>query len=620
MCGIAGFFNFKTRKPASADLLLAMRDTMVHRGPDDGGHYTEGETGLAQRRLSILDLSPAGHQPMHSRDGRYVTVFNGEIYNYVELKKAHFDGDADFASHSDTEVLLAMYAKLGAACLPHFNGMFAFAVWDKKDKTLFLARDRVGKKPLYYTVTADGIAFASELKALLKLQGVDRSISEDHLQAYMAFGYVPGEDTLMKSVRKLPPGHSLRVDANGKIETGPYWSLRFQPEKDRGLPAYLKEFDHLLEDAIKLRLRSDVPLGIFLSGGLDSSTVVSMLSGNGARLKTFSVAFELGKEFDETAYARVVAKHYDTEHHEYRLSQREFQDSIGHYISHMEEPITQASAIPLYHIAKLARKHVTVVLSGEGADELLGGYDIYNYMRVIDLYRKVPRVARKGLSKLLLRPLGVRKIDKYDALADLPLERGYFGVDFRGREWMDKAFDAKFRARLDPAWLDAFSARFHDPAIADVLNKMLYFDTKTWLVDNLLTKADKMSMAPSLELRCPFLDYRLVEFCAALPVKYKINGFRKKFLLKKTMAGRLPESILARKKVGFPTPLKVMFQGTMSGYASDLLESASFRQRGIFDPKLVSTILADHRQGKADYHRELWQMVVLEEWFRAFAD
>ncbi|MDB5047942.1 MAG: asparagine synthase [Fibrobacteres bacterium] len=619
MCGIAGIFNFRTRKPAEESLLTSMRDTMVHRGPDDGGLFAEAELGLVHRRLSILDLSPRGHQPMSSHDGRYVTVFNGEIYNYLELKAAHFPGDRDFASHSDTEVLLAMYGKLGAGCLGHFNGMFAFAVWDKKDKTLFLARDRLGKKPLYYTLTADGIAFASELKALLEIPGIDRSISEDHLQAYMAFGYIPGEDTLMKHIRKLAPGHFLRVDAGGKVETGSYWSLQFRPERDRGMAAYLPEFNNLLEDAIKLRLRSDVPLGIFLSGGLDSSTVVSMLSGNGARLKTFSVAFDLGKEYDETAYARIVARHFGTEHHEIMLSQQEFQDSIPHYIRHMEEPITQASAIPLYHIAKLARKHVTVVLSGEGADEMLGGYDIYNYMRVIDRYRKIPRFVRKGLSRLLFKPLGIRKLDKYDALADLPLERGYFGVDFRGREWMDRAFSEPFRARMDPAWLDAFASRFHDPAIRDVLNKMLYFDTKTWLVDNLLTKADKMSMAPSLELRCPFLDFRLVEFCAALPVKYKIHGFSKKFILKKTMAGRLPPEILARKKVGFPTPLKTMFQGTMAGYASDVLESAAFRQRGIFDGKLVSTMLADHRNGKADYHRELWQMLVLEEWYRTFA-
>ena len=620
MCGIAGFFNYKTRKPADEALLLSMRDTMLHRGPDDGGAFTDGPLGLAQRRLSILDLSPAGHQPMHSHDGRYVTVFNGEIYNYVELKQAHFPAASGFTSHSDTEVLLALYAKLGADCLPHFNGMFAFAIWDKRDKSLFLARDRLGKKPLYYTETADGIAFASELSALLKLPGVSRGVSEDHLQAYMTFGFIPGEATLLKSIRKLRPGHFLRVGENGKLETGPYWTLRYEPGKDRGLSAYLPEFDHLLSDAIKLRLRSDVPLGIFLSGGLDSSAVVDVLSGNGARLKTFSVAFDLGKEYDETEYARIVAKHYGTEHHEFILSQQEFLESIPHYIRHMEEPITQASAIPLYHIAKLAKKHVTVVLSGEGADELLGGYDIYNYMRVIDAYRKIPRFLRKGLSNLVFRPLGIRKLDKYDALADLPLERGYFGVDFRGREWMDKVFSPSFRARLDPAWLDAFSAQFHDPAIQGVLNKMLSFDTKTWLVDNLLTKADKMSMAPSLELRCPFLDYRLVEFCANLPTRYKIHGFNKKFILKRAMAGRLPQAILDRKKVGFPTPLKIMFQGAMAGYASDLLESSSFRNRGLFDVKLVSTMLSDHRQGKADFHRELWQLVVLEEWYRTFAD
>jgi asparagine synthase (glutamine-hydrolysing) len=620
MCGIAGFFNFKTHKPAEAGILAAMRDTMVHRGPDDAGAFCEGPLALGHRRLSIIDLSPRGHQPMATRDGRYTTVFNGEIYNYLELKSAHFGSDGNFASDSDTEVLLAMYAKFGPACLERFNGMFAFAVWDAKERTLFLARDRLGKKPLYYAETPDGIAFASELSALLALGGVDKTVSTQHLQAYMAFGYVPGEETLMRGVRKLAPGSWMRVDAAGRIESAPYWNLSFRPERDRGLDAYLPEFRSLLDDAIRLRLRSDVPLGIFLSGGLDSSAVVSMLSGNGARLKTFSVAFDAGPEFDETAYARVVAKRFGTEHHEVRLTGEEYLASIPHYIRHMEEPITQASAIPLYHIAKLAKRHVTVVLSGEGADELLGGYDIYNYMRMISWYRRIPGPARSALSRLVFKRLGIPKLAKYADLADKTVEQGYFGVDFRGREWMDQIFSEPFQNGLDRTWLDAFTGRFHDPGIADVLNKMLYFDTRTWLVDNLLTKADKMSMAPSLELRCPFLDYRLVEFCAALPVRYKIRGFQKKFLLKRAMEGRLPKEILHRKKVGFPTPLKLMFQGSMAGYAADLLGSEKFRSRGIFDAGKVTALLERHRKGEADNHRELWQLVVLEEWFRAFAD
>ncbi|HLP43262.1 MAG TPA: asparagine synthase (glutamine-hydrolyzing), partial [Fibrobacteria bacterium] len=387
MCGIAGILNFRSGRPVDPALLESMRDTMVHRGPDDGGTFTDGEVGLGHRRLSILDLSPAGHQPMTSPDGRYVIAFNGEIYNYLELKAQHFGGEAAFASSSDTAVLLALYRKLGPACVEHLNGMFAFAVWDKRERCLFLARDRLGKKPLYYAHTPDGLAFASEMKALIALPGVDKTLFEENILAYMAFGYVAGEKTLLKGIRKLPAGHRMTVK-DGKIEASAYWTLRYRPGPDRGEKTTVEEFGALLEDAIKLRLRSDVPLGIFLSGGLDSSAVVALLARNGAKaLKTFSVAFDFGGRFDETGYARKVADTYQTDHHQTYLSPADFRDYIPGYIWHMDEPVCQASAIPLWHIAKVAKEHVTVVLSGEGADEVLAGYPIYRTMLMLERLR-----------------------------------------------------------------------------------------------------------------------------------------------------------------------------------------------------------------------------------------
>lgn len=620
MCGIAGIFQFKTGNPVQESLLLNMRDTMVHRGPDDGGIYLDQELGLAHRRLSILDLSARGHQPMTSRDGRHVVCFNGEIYNFLELKNQHFSGDTDFVSHSDTEVLLAMYGKFGPACVEHFNGMFAFAIWDRQEKSLFLARDRLGKKPLYYAWTAEGLAFASEMKALMRVPGIDKSIVERLLPIYMTYGYVAGEHTLLQGVHKLAAGHRMLIK-NRKVETSRYWSPTFAPESDRGEKVYVEEFSKLLEDATQLRLRSDVPLGIFLSGGLDSSAVVAILSGNRTqKLKTFSVAFDFGKDYDETPHARKVAAHFGTEHHDFFLTPKEFQDSIPTYIWHMDEPVCQASAIPLYHIAKKAKEYVTVVLSGEGADELLGGYDIYNYMRVLQKYRHIPAAVRKMLSACLFQPLGLRKILKYDALAKLPLEKTYYGVDLYSRNGIDAPFTKAFRSRMDESYLDTFSAQFQDPGIAAPLNKMLSFDTRTWLVDNLLMKADKMSMAPSLELRCPFLDYRLVEFCARLPLKYKIHGFEKKYLLKQAMKEKLPASILERKKVGFPTPLNHMFRSGLAEYAGDVLRSSAFLNRGYFEGSAVSTLLDDHHAGKGEHHRELWQLLVLEQWFRTFVD
>ena len=618
MCSIAGVYNYRSQRPVLADTLQDMNRVVIHRGPDGGDVFTQDTIGLAHRRLSILDLSDSGKQPMTSIDGRFTITFNGEIYNYRELKKT-FLQDYPLNSQTDTEVLLGLYTKMGSDCLQHLNGMFAFAVWDNQQKTLFIVRDRLGIKPLYYTQTEDGIAFSSELKSLLTLDELDRTIDKDQIYLYMHYGYIPGSQTILKNIQRLEPGHLMHIFASG-VTTKNYWQLEHEPEQDRGESTYIEEFKHLFDDAIQLRLRSDVPLGILLSGGLDSSAVVAQLSQHSTQqLKTFSVGYDYGREFNESNYARIVAQEFNTQHEEHFMTPQRFLDLIPEFIWHMDEPVTEAAAISLYYLSQKIKNQVTVVLSGEGADEMLGGYDIYKYFSWIQQYRKLPYSVRKLLIEKPLSVLGNKKINKYITLAQDELVKTYMGVSLYESEMIHNVLTPSFLDDVDESIISRNLANYHNPNIKDPLNQMLNFDTKTWLVDNLLIKADKMTMAPSLELRVPFLDYRLVEFCGRLPTHYKINQGNKKYLLKKSMGNLLPKTILKRKKVGFPTPLKDMFQKDLYPFVRDTLSSQAFKSRGIFNQTYVTHMLDRHKQGAGDFHRELWQLLVLELWFQKFS-
>ena len=618
MCSIAGVYNYRSQRPVLADTLQDMNRVVIHRGPDGGDVFTQDTIGLAHRRLSILDLTDSGKQPMTSIDGRFTITFNGEIYNYRELKKT-FLQDYPLNSQTDTEVLLGLYTKMGSDCLQHLNGMFAFAVWDNQQKTLFIVRDRLGIKPLYYTQTEDGIAFSSELKSLLTLDELDRTIDKDQIYLYMHYGYIPGSQTILKNIQRLEPGHLMHISASG-VTTKNYWQLEHEPEQDRGESTYIEEFKHLFDDAIQLRLRSDVPLGILLSGGLDSSAVVAQLSQHSTQqLKTFSVGYDYGREFNESNYARIVAQEFNTQHEEHFMTPQRFLDLIPEFIWHMDEPVTEAAAISLYYLSQKIKNQVTVVLSGEGADEMLGGYDIYKYFSWIQQYRKLPYSVRKLLIEKPLSVLGNKKINKYITLAQDELVKTYMGVSLYESEMIHNVLTPSFLDDVDESIISRNLANYHNPNIKDPLNQMLNFDTKTWLVDNLLIKADKMTMAPSLELRVPFLDYRLVEFCGRLPTHYKINQGNKKYLLKKSMGNLLPKTILKRKKVGFPTPLKDMFQKDLYPFVRDTLSSQAFKSRGIFNQTYVTHMLDRHKQGAGDFHRELWQLLVLELWFQKFS-
>lgn len=623
MCGIAGLIKYCHGDISSE--IKVMRDTFPYRGPDDKGSWVHPGRMLAlgHRRLSILDTSPAGHQPMHDAEHGLTIVFNGEIYNYLEIREDLLSQGFHFTTGTDTEVILKAFACWGEACLQRFNGMFAFAIWQEKEQRLFIARDRLGIKPFYYLENNEGFYFASEVKAIRAVVAEPLPVEDRLIDAYMSFGYVPGEDTLLKGVKRLLPGHCLfkTLNSGEQVSPGKYWHLDFTVTEDRGEAYYLEKARSLLDNAIDFRLRSDVPLGIFLSGGLDSSAVVGLLAPRVKEpLKTFSVAYDFGSQFNEMPYARQVAKKFNTDHHEIFITPQDFCDFIPQFIHLMDEPVTESAAISLYYVSKLAKEQVTVVLSGEGSDEIFAGYDLYRYMAVLEKYFSI---GGQGLTGLLaglgakMLPEG-HKIAKYLQLGSLPLEQRYKGISTYEERYKKRLYRDEYYTHCNKQ-KDTAVHRFLADLFArtknnDVLSRMLNFDTKTWLVDDLLIKADRMSMAASLELRVPFLDYRLVEFAASMPAHYKIRNGQGKYLLKKMMEDILPKEIIHRKKMGFPTPLKMMFEGDLYGYARDVLLSPSSRVNAYFSRARIEEVLQEHKQHKMDHHRLIWQLIVLEQW------
>ena len=461
---------------------------------------------------------------MSTPDGRYTISYNGEIYNYLELRnELESQGDV-FHTGTDTEVVLTLYSLEGVDCLNRLNEMFAIAIWDSLERKLFLARDRVGIKPLYYAETAEGIVFGSEVKALLASTSICPRVSLPLIDTYFKFGYVPGEKTLFKGIKKLLPGHWLMAGPEG-IRCERYWDLEYRPDFQRSPEDTAEVLRELLLDAVRIHMRSDVPVGVFLSGGLDSSTTVALLAEAGVEnVKTFSVAYKGGAEYDESPYANLVADRFKTDHHTLYVEPAQFQDFVPSYVWFMDEPVTEAAAISLYFIAKLLRDHVTVALSGEGADELYAGYDIYKYMGWIEQYRKLPQGMRALFLEPMLSAVGSEKLRKYLRLAQKPLEKRYLGVSLNGGEY-HSLYSKDFSEVLGADTQDApLGCHYAKTAGRDPLTRMLYSDFNTWLVDDLLIKADKMTMANSVELRVPFLDYRVVEQAATIPSSMKIEG------------------------------------------------------------------------------------------------
>lgn len=623
MCGILGTLDYKHGVEASR--IAAMRDTMPYRGPDDNGLWISKDNycALAHLRLSILDPTPAGHQPRVEQDGRYVISYNGEVYNYIEIRDALQKKGYRFETGTDTEVILHAYIEYGTECLSLFNGMFAIAIWDDQTRELFLARDRLGIKPVYYYQDQDEFIFASETKAILKgLAGLP-DLNFELIDDYMSFGYIPGEKTLHQGINRLMPGHFAMIKHQSMVITK-WWDLKFDNTIDKGFEYYVEKSKALLESAIDLRLRSDVPLGIFLSGGIDSSAVVGLLASKiDEPLKTFSIAYDFGDNFDETHYAKKVAEKFGTDHHELKITPQQFKEFIPEYIKLMDEPVTEAAAISLFFVSKLAKQKVTVALSGEGSDEIFAGYDLYQYMSLLEKYRSI--LGQKGtelFAGISNKVLGKsHKISKYLNMATQPIEQRYKGMstypDAQKQALYTDEFKQALKTQKERTAHGQYSQHLFDTMQGqDQLSKMLYFDTKTWLVDDLLIKADRMSMGTSVELRVPFLDYRLVEFAATIPSHHKIKKGEGKYPLKKMMEGILPKEIIYRKKMGFPTPLKLMFQNELKDYAHDLLLSDNAKILRFFNQQRIAQLIHEHNSDKFDHHKTLWQLVVLEEWLR----
>jgi asparagine synthase (glutamine-hydrolysing) len=621
MCGICGILNYKSIQPVQTEKIVSMYRVMKYRGPDDEGYHVDGYMGLGHCRLSILDTTSRGRQPMMSEDGSIVISFNGEIYNYIELRDRLASEGFIFKTGTDTEVIIQMYRKYGEKCLEYFIGMYAFSIWDANEKKMFMARDRLGVKPFYYIETDSGLVFASEIKAILEALNERPGVNLRALDCFMTFGYISGEETIFTGIKKLLPGNYMTIH-DGRMQKKQYWNMVLSEEEDRGEEYYIETLRNLLLDASRLRLRSDVPLGVFLSGGLDSSAVVALLAKDLSEpIKTFSVAYDKGKDFDETRYARIIAKQFGTDHHEFYVDPKDFQDFIPNFVWLMDEPVTEAAAISLFFISRLAKEFVTVVLSGEGSDEMFAGYPIYFYMKMLERYRKVPETIRENIFNPVLNRFGTDKVRKYVRLSGFPLQDRYLGVSLYDISIKERLYTDGLRHSLNGySGLDVIRPYYEQSDGLDILNRMLYLDTKTWLPDDILIKADRMSMASSLELRSPFLDTRISEFAASLPVKYKLSGKTTKYILKKAMEGILPDEIIYRPKKGFPTPLELMFRNELKDYATQLLTEDRTVSRGYFKQKQILKILDEHSRSIVDHHKVMWQLIVLEEWHRSFID
>jgi asparagine synthase (glutamine-hydrolysing) len=604
-----------------------MLDPIAHRGPDGQGIHLDGNAGLGHVRLSIIDLG-TGSQPMCNEDETVWIVFNGEIYNYKELRDRLLAKGHVFRSQCDTEVIIHLYEELGEECVRELRGMFAFSIWDAKRRRLFLSRDRVGIKPVYYCQTGRAFYFASELKAIIADAAVPREVDPAAIREFLSFYYIPGEDTLFRSIKKLLPGHSLVVE-NGRVTIRRYWDLRFTRERwSQPFDAAAEELRGLLASAVRDHMMADVPVGILLSGGMDSSAVLSFaVQGTAKRVKTFTVGFDGDQVVDERPFARLAAERFGAEHYELSISPEDFWNFLPAYVSHMEEPVCEPPAVALYYVSKLARNHVKVLLSGEGGDEAFAGYPNYpNMMRLEQIGATAGPFARMTGAGMALagRLSGDARVERYGEALGKPLASQYFSHSSGPTAF----FNRHARQLLTPDFLNNTASvsamgfilnltrQVNDESL---LNQMLYVDTKTWLPDDLLVKADKITMANSLELRVPLLDHVVLEFAASLPPEFKVRGRETKRILKSAFAGVLPPEVIKRKKAGFPVPYERWLNGPLKERIEDLLLSDRATARGYFQKSEVRRLSeANAREGK--YAKEIFSLLVLELWHRRFLD
>jgi asparagine synthase (glutamine-hydrolysing) len=606
-----------------------MASVINHRGPDDEGVYVKGNVGLAHKRLSILDLSTAGHQPMSNEDGSVWIVFNGEIYNFLDLRDALIKKGHTFVSRTDTETIIHLYEEKGIECVHDLRGMFAFAIWDEHKERLFCARDRAGKKPFVYAHTKEGFVFASEIKSLLRDPLIDKSLDYRAIHHYLTYQYVPSPLSIFENIKKLPPAHIL-IYERGKITAKRYWNLSYRNKLHLpSLRDYGERFRDLFEEAVKIRLRSDVPLGAFLSGGIDSSLVVAVMSRlMDQPVKTFSIGFE-EEAYDEVKFARLIAEKYETDHHEFTVKP-DAVSILPKIVWHYNEPYADSSAIPTYYVSKMTRDFVTVALNGDGGDESFAGYERYLADKLADYYRRVPSFVREGIIRRAVDILPhstnrrnfFRRLKRFvKGISETPERRYVRWICFFDNEMKEDLYTASFKelnreydsVDLTVTWYERADAK-------QFLDKTLFVDVMSYLPEDLLVKVDVASMAHSLEARSPFLDHKVMEFAASLPPNLKLRGMETKYLLKETLSDIVPREILHRKKMGFGVPLDVWFRNDLKEMAYDVLLDQKCIERGYFRKEYISKMLEEHVSRRYDHSYRIWALLFLELWHRMFID
>lgn len=629
MCGIYGYLSLK--RSIDPTILRSMGDTLKHRGPDDEGEMISDDgdlcVGFGHQRLSIIDLSPAGRQPMSNEDGSICITYNGEIYNFRALRVELERKGHRFKSNSDTEVVLRLYEELGIRCLDRLNGMFAFALWDRHKKTLFLARDRIGKKPLHYALSSQGVVFASEIKALLQHPGVSREIDLKSLNRYLTYEYVPAPDSIFKSIKKLEPGHYLMY-RQGTAERVQYWDIPltdnpmgYQTEEE-----YVEDLRERLDKAVKSRLVADVPVGLFLSGGLDSAMIAALATRANSNLECFSIGFD-EPSFDESRYAREVARTLNAQHQLMIFSTREMLETVARLPDLLDEPLADASILPTYLLSKFASGRVKVALSGDGGDELFAGYPTYQAHKLVTYFDSLP-----GFLKSALRTIGFH----------LPVSHNNISTEFKIKQflkgagvsseirffiWMGAFTDAEKRGLLSDEVKGELRSHNTYEDIFNYINKsrltkdmerILYLSMKLYLQDDLLVKVDRTSMANSLEVRCPLLDYEFIEFVCSLPMFYKLKGLKTKYLLKKAATGLLPASIIQRPKKGFGIPVSRWLCGELKELMMSHLNQQTIERQGLFNWTYVRDLMDGHLKRRADHRKLLWPLIVFQIWYERF--
>lgn len=623
MCGIAGIVNSE-RGTVDAAVIHQMCESIIHRGPDDEGIFVKDGAGLGMRRLSVIDL-PGGHQPIFNEDKTVCIVFNGEIYNFPELRTQLEGRGHHFSTRSDTEVIVHLYEEIGAECVQQLRGMFAFAIYDERKRYLLLARDRLGIKPLHYAFAERRLLFGSEIKAILAAAPELASVDHNGLMQYICLGYIPDPATAFSPIRKLPPGHLLEFE-RGEVKLRQFWNLpEYSSHRPRSEEECLEELERRLAEAVRIRLIANVPLGALLSGGTDSSTVVALMARASSRaVKTFSIGFQKD-DFDETHYARLVANRFGTEHHELIL-EPDVVGTVDQLTRSLEEPFGDSSMVPTYLLSCMARQHVTVALSGDGGDELFAGYDRYRIHSRRQIFERIPQRARAWYRERLFPRLPKRmRGRKFAYNVSLPWRQRYVDViSFlpafeRDMPLLSEDFRASARPGGNP--LKMLFDYLEDAPAHEPVSEMLYLDTKTYLAGDILTKVDRMSMAASLEVRVPILDHVFVEWVTGLPPEWKLRGGTQKYIFRK-LAERVgvPKEVLYRRKQGFALPLVHWIRAELKDHLRDVLLDSRTLQRGYFDPRAVRQLLDEHFSGRRDHSARVWRLLIFELWHRNFLE